>query len=171
MERQDKSPEEAEYYRQLNSNVQNFGMYAYQQLQMQYQGAGMYGGYNPMGTPNMMGMPQVMNMGYNPNMYMGGGGGGPYKQYNQHNYNPHYQGGKGNYRTNGGGYNKVKGIFYSENNEKKREEKKEDKIKITVIISNNRTTIESLMVTDRMWTLPTKIIRTKANDCFFPLIE
>lgn len=106
MERQDKSPEEAEYYRQLNSNVQNFGMYAYQQLQMQYQGAGMYGGYNPMGTPNMMGMPQMMNMGYNPNMYMGGGGGGPYKQYNQHNYNPHYQGGKGNYRTNGGGYNK-----------------------------------------------------------------
>jgi hypothetical protein len=103
MERQDKSPEEAEYYRQLNSNVQNFGMYAYQQLQMQFQGAGMYGGYSPMGAQNMMGVPQMMNVGYNPGMYMGGG---PYKQYNQQNYNPNYQGGKGNYRTNGGGYNK-----------------------------------------------------------------
>jgi len=110
MERQDKSPEEAEYYRQLNSNVQNFGMYAYQQLQMQYQGvAGMYGGYNPMGAPNMMGMPQMMNMGYNPGVYMGGGS---YKQYNQYNYNPHYQGGKGASRTNGGGgYNKVREVL------------------------------------------------------------
>lgn len=111
MERQDKSPEEAEYYRQLNSNVQNFGMYAYQQLQMQYQG-GMYGGYNPMGAQNMMGMPQMMNMGYNPGMYMGGG---QYKQYNQHNYNPNYQGGGGKGpRTNGGGggYSKVREALF-----------------------------------------------------------
>jgi len=103
MERQDKSSDEGEYYRQLNSNVQNFGLYAFQQLQMQYQGgSGMYGYNVQMGAPNMMGMPQMVNMGgYNPTTYMGG----PYKQYNPYHSGQNYQG-KGSYRTNGGGYNK-----------------------------------------------------------------
>jgi len=101
MERQDKSSEEGEYYRQLNSNVQNFGLYAYQQLQMQYQAApNMYGYGFQMGTPNMMGMPQMMNVApYNANMYMGG----PYKQQyggGSYNYNQNYQN-KGSYRNNG----------------------------------------------------------------------
>ena len=102
MERQDKSSDEAEYYRQLNSNVQNFGLYAYQQLQMQYQGPGMYGYNFQMGASNMMGMPQMMNMGapYNPGMYASS----PYKQYGGgYNYNQPYQN-KSSYRNNGGGY-------------------------------------------------------------------